>query len=460
MSSIWSTLETLNTIAYANGGNRAFGLPGYAASVDFIFGEVSKLKQFTVWKEDFEALFSQVEKISFVQGDTSYYVTGLTYSPSTTAEGVTAELISAPAGNLSCSVANYANIDVKDKIVLVQRGACPDGSTFAGHVRPAAAAGAAAVIIYNNVETNLTAGTLSNPSPEYVATGGINLADGLALQARLDAGESITATFQQTQAVENRTTQNIFAETKYGDPSNVVMLGGHLDSVQAGPGINDDGSGTALVLELARQMDKFTSTNKLRFAWWGAEENGLLGSKAYCNSLSVDEAEDILTYLNFDMVSQGYYGVFDTDGSKHGVVAPAGSATIEQIFTEHFNANGIETTEAPMTNGTDYASFWKILGKPFGGLSTGTTTDKCYHQSCDSKENVNTTTITNNVKAAAHVMATLAIDGVALLPRPEGGNATQLIARRDTIDWGYDLDALAFLEETGEQHLLTCGHDV
>ncbi|KXJ87234.1 hypothetical protein Micbo1qcDRAFT_179118 [Microdochium bolleyi] len=458
---IWATLERLNTIAYANGGNRAFGLPGYAASVDFIYEEISKLGQYKVWKQDFDALFSQVRSISFKVGDTPYYVAGLTYSPSTSDEGVTGQLVAAPAGDQACVEAGYRGLDITNKIVLVERGLCPDGSTFAGRVRPAAAAGAAAVIIYNNVETNLTAGTLSNPSPEYVSAGGINREEGLALLARLEAGETISATFQQTQVIERRTTQNVFAETKYGDPRNVVVLGGHLDSVQAGPGINDDGSGTALVLELARGMDKFTSDLKVRFAWWGAEENGLLGSKAYCNSLSASEGDDILTYLNFDMVAKGYYGVFDGDGKTHGVAAPAGSANIQKLFNDHFQAQGIVTQAARFTNGSDYASFWKILNKPIGGLHTGTgvAQDSCYHQKCDNLDNPDPVQITNNAKAAAHVLAVLANTGTQLIPASTM-NSTMLLAKRDTINWGYDLDALAALEDSEERHLLTCGHEI
>ncbi|KAJ1323145.1 aminopeptidase Y [Microdochium nivale] len=458
---IWATLQQLNTIAYANGGNRAFGLPGYAASVDFIYSEISKLGQFNVWKQDFQALFSRVESISLTVDGTPYYVTGLTYSPSTPAEGVTAPLVAAPEGNLSCDFDSYAGLDVAGKIVLVERGTCPDGTTFAGRMKPAAEAGAAAVIIYNSATVNLTAGTLSDPNSNFVSTGGINRDEGLALLARLQAGEAIEASFQQTQVIETRTTQNVFAETKYGDARNVVMLGAHLDSVQAGPGINDDGSGTALVLELARGMNKFTSDLKVRFAWWGAEENGLLGSKAYCNGLSADEADDVLTYLNFDMVSKGYYGVFDGDGSTHGVAAPAGSGAIEALFNEHFVAEGITVQPAVFTNGSDYASFWKILGKPVGGLHTGTgfAQDPCYHRACDSINNPNPVQITNNAKAAAHVLSVLSSTGVELLPR-SADNSTMLLNRRDTIDWGYDLEALAFLEGTDERHLLTCGHEI
>lgn len=275
-------LEAFQAIAEANGGNRAFGLPGYAASVDYIVSQTKNASNFRTWVQDFPALFNRVDSIKFSISNSSLYVIGLSYSPSTSAEGLTAPLVLGVAGAEGCTNAAYENLDVKDKIVLVQRFSCPDGTTLAGRMKPAAAAGAAAVILYSDLPTQVTAGTLSNPNPEeYVPTGYINKADGEALVARLQAGEAIEAYFQQTQIVETRITQNVFSETIDGDQNNVVMLGAHLDSVQAGPGINDDGSGSTLILEIKRALEKFRVKNKVRFAWWGAEENGLLGSKYY-----------------------------------------------------------------------------------------------------------------------------------------------------------------------------------
>lgn len=108
--------------------------------------------------------------------------------------------------------------------MLIDRFQCPVGGTLAGRIRPAAASGASAVIIYNNVVTNVTAGTLSAPSVDFVPAGFINQADGIALKARLQAGEKIKAYFQQDQIVEQRTTQNVFLESKDGDPDNVIVV--------------------------------------------------------------------------------------------------------------------------------------------------------------------------------------------------------------------------------------------
>jgi hypothetical protein len=274
-------LEALQEVATANGGNRAFGLPGYAGSVDYILSQTKDAKNFRTWVQDFPALFNQVESIKLSISNASYYVIGLSYSPSTALEGVTAPLVLGASGPEGCTNAAYSSLDVKGKIVLVQRGTCPDGTTLAGRMKPAAAAGAAAVIIYSDVTSQVTAGTLSNPNPDYVSTGYINKADGEPLLARLKAGEAIEAYFQQTQTVETRITQNVFSETIEGDSENVIMLGAHLDSVQAGAGINDDGSGSTLILEIKKALEKFRVNNKVRFAWWGKKSYVRTACKTY-----------------------------------------------------------------------------------------------------------------------------------------------------------------------------------
>ncbi|KAI8942388.1 hypothetical protein NX059_000462 [Plenodomus lindquistii] len=452
---LMGNLEAFDSIAKANGGNRAFGLPGYAASVDYILKKTQNTN-FKTWVQDFPALFFRVESIKFSVSNTSYHVIGLSYSPSTTPEGLTAPLVLGASGPEGCTVAAYDNIDVQDKIVLVQRGTCPDGTTLAGRIKPAVAAGAAAVILYSDVVTPVTGGTLSNPNPEeYRPAGYINKADGEPLAARLRAGEAIEAYFQQTQVVETRITQNVITETKDGDPSNVIMLGAHLDSVQAGAGINDDGSGSTLILEIAKALRKFRVKNKVRFAWWGAEENGLLGSKYYTQNLNATEANNILTYLNFDMVSRGYYGVFDGDGSTFNLTGAPGSAAIEKLFVEHFTANGVNVTAARFTGGSDYQSFMNI-GKPVGGLHTGTGVeqDPCYHQACDTIDNPNPTTLTTNAKAAAHVLSILATRGEELIPKSPV-NASMITARGLI-----GVEPQWTVPAEGEAHLSTCGHEV
>jgi Zn-dependent M28 family amino/carboxypeptidase len=456
-----SNLADLQQIADENNGNRAFGLSGFDASRDYIVDTVSKSEKFDSWTQDFPALFVNTTSIDFTVGGTSYYIYGLTYSPSTDDAGIDAELVLGPSGEDGCSADGYANLDVTDKIVLVQRYRCPTGGTLAGRVRPAAAAGAAAVIVYNDVEPKVTGGTLSAPDPdEFVPAGFINLADGEALVELLESGETLEAHFQISQLIEEQITQNVFAETKGGDSENVIILGAHLDSVQAGPGVNDDGSGTSLLLELFKGLENYDVKNKVRFAWWGAEENGLVGSTYYTDNVTPEEANSILLYLNFDMVSRGYFGVFDGDGSTHGLAGAPGSEVIEKLFVDHLEAQGINVTAAVFTGGSDYATFMSSLEKPVGGMHTGTGVDQdpCYHQECDTYENANSTVLTINAKAAAHVLATLAIDGAELIPKAPS-NVTRLAKRGAGIS---SMELFPWTQIEGERHLHsmgTCRHD-
>ncbi|KAF2798016.1 aminopeptidase Y [Melanomma pulvis-pyrius CBS 109.77] len=408
-------LVKFNDIATANGGNRAFGLPGYTASVDFIWSRISQLEGVKAWKQDFSAVYGRSSVVNLTAGGTEYAAWPITYSPETSHEGLEAELVLGPLGTAACNISSYDDLDVAGKIVLVESGTCPDTRRgfLEARMIPAAAAGASAVIIYNDIDLILRAGSFSRASASDVPTGFINRVEGLDIKARLEGGESIVAMFVTYDVLDTRVTQNIFVETEGGDPTKTVMFGAHLDSVTVGPGINDNASGSSLLLEIFTALTKYSAKNRIRFAWWGAEEKGLLGSRYYTNSLTQADADDILAYVNFDMVSRGYYGVFDGDGSSFGIIAPPGSAAIEALFVDDFVSKGITVTPASFSNGTDYRYFWETLKKPVGGLFTGTggAQDPCYHQACDTVSGVNVTQLTINTKAAAHVLSILATKG-------------------------------------------------
>ncbi|TKW57242.1 Leucine aminopeptidase 2 [Colletotrichum tanaceti] len=413
-----ANLVRLSDIAKANGGNRAFGYPGYDASVDFIWSRISAVQGAKVWKQDFPAVFSSELRARLTVDGKNLAAYALTGSPFTPAAGITAELTAGPEGVAACEAASYADLDVAGKIVLVREALCPGyrSGYHAGVMKPAAAAGAEAVIVINDFYLNLTAGILG-PADDgtYVPTGFVNQYVGDPLKARLDAGETLTATFWEDESVDSRVTQNVFAETEGGDENNVIVLGAHLDSVARGPGINDNGSGTSLLLELFLALSRYSTRNKIRFAWWGAEERGLVGSRYHVDNLSAAEAASILAYLNFDMVARGYYGVFDGDGASYGVAAPPGSDVIQDLFAAEFAARGVNVTAARFTNGSDYASFWQVLNKPIGGLHTGTASaqDPCYHQQCDDINNPDLDQLTTT----AHVLSALALDGTNLIKK-------------------------------------------
>ncbi|MGW1713738.1 M28 family metallopeptidase [Streptomyces sp. NPDC002156] len=232
------------------------------------------------------------------------------------------------------------------------------------------------------------------------------------VKAKLDAA-GFTTTIQQFTA-SSRTGYNLIADWPGGDPEQVIMAGSHLDSVTSGAGINDNGSGSAAVLEIALAVSRaqYQPTKHLRFAWWGAEELGLVGSRYYVNNLSAANRARIDGYLNFDMIGSpnpGYF-VYDDD------------PTIEQTFKDYYAGLGVPTEIETEGDGrSDHAPF-KNVGVPVGGLFTGASNtksaaqaakwggtsgqafDRCYHSSCDTTANINDTALDRNSDAAAYAV--------------------------------------------------------
>ena len=167
---------------------------------------------------------------------------------------------------------------------------------------------------------------------------------------------------------------NVIAETIGGDHDNVLVVGAHSGSVYAGPGINDDGSGSIGILEVATQLAGHSTQNAVRFCWWSGEEFGLLGSTHYVESLNdtTSELDKIRLYLNFDMIaSPNYiYATFDGDGSAFNLTGPPGSAQVEHFYERWFESNGLNYTATAFNVRSDYQAF-ADNGIPCGGLFTG-----------------------------------------------------------------------------------------
>ncbi|MDQ0763140.1 M28 family metallopeptidase [Streptomyces canus] len=232
------------------------------------------------------------------------------------------------------------------------------------------------------------------------------------VKAKLDAAGFTTAVQQFTSS--GRTGYNLIADWPGGDTDQVIMSGSHLDSVTAGAGINDNGSGSAAVLETALAVSRagYQPTKHLRFAWWGAEELGMVGSRSYVNSLSTASRSRISGYLNFDMIGSpnpGYF-VYDDD--------PA----IEKTFKAYYAGLGVPTEIETEGDGrSDHAPF-KNAGVPVGGLfsgadyvktaaqaakwggTSGLAFDRCYHASCDTTANINDTALDRNSDAVAYAV--------------------------------------------------------
>jgi aminopeptidase Y len=199
--------------------------------------------------------------------------------------------------NVGCDIADYP-ANVSGNIALISRGACPFGTKSANSGR----SGAVAAIVFNDADDNVQ-GTLGTPSPDNVATFGIGGGVAAEYIKELKKGETLEVIAYIDAEVNEITTNNIVAQTVEGDPNNVVALGGHSDSVAPGPGINDDGSGSLSLLEVATQLTKFKVKNAVRFAWWSGEEEGLLGSDYYVEQLTPEENAKIRLFMDYDMMA-------------------------------------------------------------------------------------------------------------------------------------------------------------
>jgi Zn-dependent M28 family amino/carboxypeptidase len=424
-------------IADANGGNRFSGLPGHDASVDYV---VERLKSagYDPDVQSFEYLAFAVVGPSALQqtapGQVTY-VEGTDFGvidqsdPGDETEPVTAVDLQLGIGNTStsgCEAADFAGFPAGN-IALLQRGTC----TFELKAENAAAAGAVGIVIFNQGNTadparqgipavTLTAGNESGiPVLGTTYALGEQLAGTTGLQMRVFAN-----TLRDT-----KTTFNVLAELP-GDDSNVVMVGGHLDSVSGGPGINDNGSGSAAILDIAEAMRKVEPVNTVRFAWWGAEESGLVGSRFYVANLSQAEQDDIALYLNFDMIGSPNYVrfVYDGDGSV-GPVGPPGSGAIEALFVDFYDDRGLASAPTPFDGRSDYGPFIAAgVDIPAGGLFTGAEGiktaaqvtiyggtagqqyDPCYHQACDTFSNNSNEVLDLNSDAIAFATLTYAMD--------------------------------------------------
>jgi Zn-dependent M28 family amino/carboxypeptidase len=199
---------------------------------------------------------------------------------------------------------------------------------------------------------------------------------------------------------ERRRTVNVIAKTAAGRGDRVVMAGGHLDSVPAGPGINDNGSGTAALLEIADALGGRAPGARVRLAFWGAEELGLIGSRRYVRELSPGEREAIAAYINLDMVgspepARGVYS--DTDPE------------IERLLTRLV---GPDAEEESTGGNSDHAPFDRA-GIPVGGLFTGAgrPNDPCYHRACDDLDNIDMPVLVQMARAAGAAVERLSARG-------------------------------------------------
>jgi Zn-dependent M28 family amino/carboxypeptidase len=444
-TNIMKHLASLQAIADANGGTRAASTPGYEASARYIEGQLraagySPVRQpFTYDRYDFAS--ASLDRVS---PDPESYAYGdgfldMTYSG---AGDVTAPLAAVDinlagdhASTSGCEADDFAGF-TPGNIALLQRGTC----TFRIKADNAAAAGASGVIIFNqgNVDpaddrVGLFGGTLDLPqaaipvvSTSYATGAELAGLSDVVMHLAVDADVIPISSF------------NILADTA-GRADRTVVVGAHLDSVAEGPGINDNGSGTAAILETALQMKALDvkPTNRVRFAFWGGEEDGLIGSEYYASQLTARQLKEHAVNLNFDMVGSPNYVryVYDGDGSSFGEKGPNGSSVVEAVFLDYFKSQNLPVAATEFDGRSDYFGFIDN-GIPAGGLFTGAEGlktaeeaavfggtagdpyDECYHAACDTIDNVNTTVLEQMADAIAHstltfAMTTSAVNGTA-----------------------------------------------
>jgi Zn-dependent M28 family amino/carboxypeptidase len=424
-------------IADANDGTRAASTPGYDASVKYVADKLrgaglavtEQSFEFPYFEETGASTFERLTPTTrtYVR-DTDYALMEYSGSGDVRGEVVPTNDIVIPPGaqagtsNSGCEASDFPAATAGN-VALIQRGTCD----FVVKAENAKAAGATAAIIFNEGQpgrTEIIDGTLGRPVdlPTLDAT----FVVGEELYTLASAGSTRVHIVTQTVS-ESRTTKNVIADYPGGRTDRTVVVGAHLDSVAEGPGINDNGSGTAGILEIALQMKKLgiKPTNHVRFAFWGAEEAGLHGSTYYVNQLTARQKKDIAVNLNFDMIGSPNFVrfVYDGDGNTFGASGPNGSGTVEKVFLDYFASQGLKTEPTEFDGRSDYEAFINA-GIPAGGLfsgaegiktaeqaaiyggTAGVAYDPCYHEACDDLTNLNKTSIEQLADGAAH--ATLA----------------------------------------------------
>ncbi|KHN99701.1 aminopeptidase Y precursor [Metarhizium album ARSEF 1941] len=401
-----------------NHPTRVIGSAGHRATLEYIKSELTSLgSYYNVSEQEFDAYTGRVAEFRLVVMDavpnttTAFALT----PPTTNNEPVFGEVVL--VHGTGCHESDYPR-KARSNIVLIKRGDC----AFGEKSRLAGEAGAVAAVIYNTDKDELH-GTLGKPSAHHVATFGVGGKEAADWVEYLSRGKIIHGSAYMDASVETIATKNIIAQTVTGDRDNCVMLGGHSDSVEEGPGINDDGSGSLSLVEVASQLTKFRVANCVRFAWWSAEEEGLLGSEHYVGSLSHEDNLQIRLFMDYDtMASPNFaYQIYNATDAEN----PAGSESLRDLYADWYTNSGLHYTFIEFDGRSDYDPFVRA-GIPAGGIATGAegikTTqelelfggvegewyDKNYHQIGDDVSNLNMTAWEVNTKLIAHSVATYA----------------------------------------------------
>jgi aminopeptidase Y len=418
---IRTALEALEAIAEANGGIRTAGTAGYEASVEYVAAKLRDLG-YAVQTPAFEmATFAEEPggSISIGSGGPSFAsgqdFRAMIYSAAGNVSGRIVEVGEGTDESAGCVASDFDDFP-RGAIALAPPGPCFRRDA----VLNAVAAGAVALI---SPYPQWSTGSVRRPT--LLSPDGMEIP---ALSASAEAGEALRAAavarLQVTISVHTQigtaTVRNVIAES-HAVAEQVVMLGGHLDSVHDGPGINDNGSGVAALLEVARVLAEDHPSVRVRLAFWAGEEFGLLGSRQWTEALRSAERAEITAYLNLDMLGSPNYVPLVYDSRS----AAPGSAEITDFLVEYLEHDGIGAEPADLGGGSDHAPF-DALGIPTGGIFSGATEpksaeqaanfggtadapmDACYHLACDTAARVNVDVVAVFAEAALAVAVAIA----------------------------------------------------
>ncbi|MGZ4583022.1 MAG: M28 family metallopeptidase [Mycobacterium sp.] len=419
-------LSKLQDIANANNGTRAVGTPGYEASVDYVV-DTLRHSGFDVQTPEFSARVFHGDKPVVTVGGRPVEARALDFSFGTPPDGVSGPLLSAPADDSpGCTASDYDRLPVQGAVVLVDRGSCP----FAQKEDAVAKQGAVAMIVADNVDEQQMGGTLGPNTDVKIPV--VSVTKSVGVQLRAQPGP---VSIKLNASVQSFKARNVIAQTKTGSSHDVVMAGAHLDSVPEGPGINDNGSGVAAILETAVRLGSSPPVhNAVRFGFWGAEELGLIGSRNYVESLDLNGLKDLALYLNFDMLASPNPGYFTYDGdqslpmdARGQPVVPEGSAGIERTLAAYLKSAGKTAQDTSFDGRSDYDGF-TLAGIPAGGLFSGAELkmssdqaklwggapdqpfDPNYHQKTDTLDHIDRTALGINGGGVAYAIGLYAQD--------------------------------------------------
>ena len=407
-------------IAEAHGNTRAAGTLGYRESREYVAKRLRRAG-YGVRVQSFEFPFFRVLaplKMARVSPDPHAYELRQDFAPmrysgsgDVTAELQLVDISPSPGGEpgpstSGCEEPDFTGFDGGD-IAFLQRGTC----SFEEKAKNAEGAGASAALIFNREEENKTQtirGTLEKPGVTIPVLG-TSFAVGEDL-VRMTHGRDVTVRIFASTVSETREASNVIADTEEGREDQMVVVGAHLDSVPEGPGINDNGSGSATVLEIAEEMSELgvEPRNRVRFAFWGAEELGLFGSKYYVARLDERQLGDLAVYLNFDMIASPNY-----------IRCIYGSGKVREVFENFFATRHLKVKTVNLKGRSDHGPF-AAEGIPVGGLfsgaegrktgeqaevyggEAGVAYDGCYHEACDDVGNLSTKALEQLSDGAAY----------------------------------------------------------